>query len=86
MWVCYQPNCAKSSFARRTQSRDPHVATAALRRFAYLLGRGPRARVQGLDLSTKLMLGLLESNGQALLAQQIVEQHRQHGDDHKTDV
>ena len=34
VWVEYQPNCQKSNFARRTQSRDPHVATAALRRFA----------------------------------------------------
>ena len=34
VWVNYQPNCQKSEFARRTQSRDPHVATAALRRFA----------------------------------------------------
>ena len=82
VWINYQPNCQKSNFSRRTQSRDPHVATAALRRFAYLLGRGPRARVRGLDLSSKLMLGLLESNGQALLAQQIVTQHRQlNGDD-----
>ena len=35
VWVNYQPNCQKSNFARRTQSRDPHVATAAYRRFAY---------------------------------------------------
>ena len=83
MWIEYQPNCQKSHFSRRTQSRDPHVATAALRRFAYLLGRGPRAKVRGLDLSAKLMLGLLESNGQALLAQQIVTQHRQRNGDEK---
>ena len=77
VWINYQPNCQKSNFSRRTQSRDPHVASAALRRFAYLLGRGPQARVRGLDLSSKLMVGLLESNGQALLAQQIVAQHKQ---------
>ena len=76
VWVNYQPNCQKSNFSRRTQSRDPHTATAALRRFAYMLGRGARARVQGLDLGTKLMIGLLESNGQAMLAQSIVAQHK----------
>lgn len=86
VWINYQPNCQKSNFARRTQSRDPHVATAALRRFAYLLGRGPRARVRNLDLSTKLMLGFLESNGQALLAQQIVEQHRQQSSSQDDDM
>ena len=42
-----------------------------------MCGRGPRARVRGLELGAKLMVGFLESNGQALLAQQIVEQHRQ---------
>ena len=82
VWINYQPNCQKSNFSRRTQSRDPHVATAALRRFAYMLGRGPQARVLGLDLSSKLMVGLLESNGQAMLAQQIVAQHKQvHGNE-----
>ena len=81
VWLNYQPNCPRSEFSRRTQSRDPHVATAALRRFAYLLGRGPQARARGLDLSSKLMVGLLESNGQAMLAQQIVEQHRQRNPD-----
>ena len=43
----------------------------------YLCGRGPRARVKDLDLGAKLMVGFLESNGQALLAQQIVCQHKQ---------
>ena len=48
----------------------------------YLCGRGPRARVKDLDLGSKLMVGFLESNGQALLAQQIVAAHKlQHGDD-----
>jgi hypothetical protein len=77
VWVNYQPNCPKSHFSRRTQSRDPYIATAALRRFAWLLGRGARARKQGLDLGTKLMIGLLESNGQAMLAQSIVAHHQQ---------
>ena len=77
MWVNYQPNCPKSHFSRRTQSRDPPIATAALRRFAWMLGRGARARRQGLDLGTKLMIGLLESSGQAMLAQAIVAQHDQ---------
>ena len=76
-WINYQPNCMKSNFCRREQSRDPHVATAPLRRFAYMIGRGYRVKEKGLDLSTKLMLGLLESNGQALLAQSIVERHKQ---------
>ena len=50
-----------------------------------MLGRGPQARVRGLDLSSKLMVGFLESNGQALLAQQIVGQHRNQDDDMKVD-
>ena len=76
-WINYQPNCMKSNFCRREQSKDPHVATAALRRFAWLVGRGARSQTRGLELSSKLMVGLLESNGQALLAQQIVERHNQ---------
>ena len=43
----------------------------------HLCGRGPRAQVAELDLGSKLMVGLLESNGQAMLAQQIVAQHQQ---------
>lgn len=82
VWSAYQPNCQKSSFGRRTQSKDPTVATAALRRFAWMLGRGARARVKHLDLQSKLMVAFLESNGQAMLAQSVVAQHRQqHGDD-----
>ena len=47
-----------------------------------MCGRGPRARTKGLDLGAKLMVGFLESNGQAMLAQQIVAQHKQvHGDE-----
>ena len=76
-WIHYQPNCMKSNFCRRTQSKDPSVATAALRRFAWFVGRGSRSKTKGLDLGSKLMVGLLESNGQALLAQQIVERHQQ---------
>ena len=84
-WVNYQPNCMKSNFCRRTQSKDPNVATAPLRRFAWLVGRGARAKTKGMDLGSKLMLGLLESNGQALLAQQIVERHQQTEDDMKVE-
>lgn len=83
-WINYQPNCMKSNFCRRQQSKDPHVATAALRRFAFMLGRGARAEKKGMDLGTKLMLGLLESNGQALLAEQIVQRHNQVNGEEKT--
>ena len=74
----YQPGLASSSFARRTQSPDPRTATAALRRLAVYFGRDRRAVVQNLDLSAQLMVGFLNSQGQALLAQNIVQRYQQH--------
>ena len=39
----YQPSVANSEYNERDQSTDPRIATAALRRFQQMLGRGMKA-------------------------------------------
>ena len=78
VWVTYQPTVPRTSFARRTQSLDPLIATAALRRFARYIGRGARAVAPaGLSLEASMMLAFMESQGQALLAQRVMDEHTQ---------
>ena len=72
----YQPSVARSSYDLRDQSTDVRLATAALRRFQQMLGRGLKADLKvRLDLPSALMVKFLESQGQALMAQSVVEAH-----------
>ena len=78
VWVTYQPTVPRTSFARRTQSKDPIIATAALRRFARYIGCGARAVApEGLSLEARMMMAFMESQGQALLAQRVVHEQTQ---------
>jgi len=76
VWRKYQPGLPDSNYAVRSQCTNARIATAALRRFQHSCGRGIRAQIQNAgiqnDLSALLMVGLLESQGQTLLAQTIV--------------
>ena len=72
----YQPSVARSDYDLRDQSTTARIATAALRRFQQMLGRGLKADLKvRLDLPSALMVKFLESQGQALLAQDVVEAH-----------
>ena len=79
VWIVYQPGLPESKYKVRTQSQDPLVATAALRRLQSFMGRGRRALVAGapLSLADKLMIRFMETQGQALVAEEVIEQHQQ---------
>jgi hypothetical protein len=69
----YQGNVTNANgFARRTQSTDPYVATAALRRLAHHFGCSRKNNVENLDMSAKLMVAFLESQGQSDLARKVL--------------
>ena len=58
VWRGYQPGLPESQYAVRTQTTNPRLATAALKRFQHYCGRGLRANVQAIarvDLSSLLL-------------------------------
>ena len=79
VWRTYQPGVPESKYAVRTQTTDPLIATAALRRLQRIFGRGRRSQVARapLSLSDKLMIRFMENQGQALVVEQVVEEHQQ---------
>lgn len=79
VWIeGYQPNLAWSEFSRRTQSRVPRIATAALRRFAHYFGRDrkPDTLPEAKSLSDMLMMGYLRQQGQGDLIDRTVREYR----------
>ena len=78
VWKVYQPGLKESKYAVRTQSCDPFVATAALRRFQIMLKRGPRIQPpRQLDLQSRMMYKFLEAQGQVNLAVEAIEEDAQ---------
>ena len=83
----YQPNLAWSDFGRRTQSPNPRIATAALRRFVHYFGRNLEPKLpEKMDLGTMLMVNFLKSQGQERLIEQTVKEYsRLSRDEEKTE-
>jgi hypothetical protein len=78
VWIpVYQPSCPWSDFSRRTQSTDPHVATTALRRFAFYFGRSKAPEIEvNLTLQERLLTALMHAQGQSKLAEDTIHEHR----------
>ena len=78
VWKVYQPTLKESAYAIRTQSPDPFICTAALRRIQILFKRGPRIQPPSqLSLQERMMYKFLESQGQGDLAAEAVQEHQQ---------
>ena len=76
-WKGYQPSVPDSKYTVRTQSADPVIASAALRRLQMYMQRGPRVQQRpNMSLAEKLMMRFMESQGQALAADEVVRQHQ----------
>ena len=76
VWKKYQPGLQSSNFAEREQNTVPAIVCAALRRFRHSCGRDDQTPVdKGLDLNSRLMVGLLRSQGQHDLAKDIVSRY-----------
>ena len=69
----YQLNCLNSNnFARRTQSADPYVCLAALRRLKHWFGREKKIETQQLNVETQMMVAFLQSQGQSEIARTVL--------------
>ena len=77
VWIPdYQPTCPWTDFSRRTQSPDPRIATTALRRFAFFLGRSRAPQVHAnLSLQERMIAALMHAQGQSKLCEDTIAEH-----------
>jgi hypothetical protein len=72
----YQLNCVNpNNFCRRTQSADPYVCTAALRRLRYWFGREKKIETAGMTPEMQLLSAFVQSQGQSDLVLAVLKKN-----------